>query len=148
MHHQVRQPSDHRRIEISTISIHIILGAEHTGAALEAFEFTAPAGSPGPTMHTHATATETFYVLEGSLLVHAGGSSALVHAGGVANIPPGVPHRFEYPGPGPTRFLTTFTPAIGMERYFHELRELFVQGWPPRPEAMAALLARHDIHPA
>lgn len=144
----IRQHGDARRVDVGPVAIRVVLSHEDTGGAIEALEFTAGQGSPGPTLHTHATATETFFVLEGALLVHAGGKSELVRAGGVANVPPRVPHKFEYPGPGPTRFLVTLTPAIGMDRYFETLRSLVQQGWPPPPEKMAALLAKFDVAPA
>ena len=144
----IKQRDDARTLVIGPVSIRFVLTASDTAGTLEAFEFTGPAGSPGPAPHTHAKATETFFVLEGMLVLHANGVTTPIHAGGVASVPPNIPHRFEYPGPGPTRFLSVLTPAIHFDRYFSDLKELFTQGWPPAPEKMAALFVKYDIQPA
>lgn len=144
----VTLPDDTRCIAIGPITIRVLFRGQDTGGSLESFEFHAPAGSRGPTMHTHAGAAESFYVLEGSLKLIVDGVTHLVPAGGVAHVPAHVPHRFEYPGPGPTRFLATLAPAIGLDGYFTELRTIFETSWPPTPEAMAALVARYDMKPA
>jgi mannose-6-phosphate isomerase-like protein (cupin superfamily) len=138
-----------RVIAIGNIRIRVCLAAAHTGGRLELLEFTAPPGSPGPPMHIHRRADETFHVLDGVLHMFVGEEKIDAAAGATVHVPRGTPHRFAYPAPGagapaPTRFLTCISPALEFERYFEELAALVKESYPPDRTKMAALMARFD----
>jgi quercetin dioxygenase-like cupin family protein len=45
-------------------------------------------------LHSHPEVDETFYVLDGEILVHVDGRERALGSGGVAMVPRGVPHAF------------------------------------------------------
>jgi quercetin 2,3-dioxygenase len=71
-------------------------GAE-TDGTLSMFTLQLPRGAGVPA-HTHTSATEGLYVLEGALRVSLDGEEHIVPAGGYASIPPGSTHRWEGAG--------------------------------------------------
>lgn len=79
------------------------------------FEDTVEPGKCTP-LHTHPAADETFYVLEGSILLHIDGAEHELCAGGVAVIPRGVPHAFLARAKG-ARMLCLHTPGGGEDFY-------------------------------
>jgi quercetin dioxygenase-like cupin family protein len=79
------------------------------------FEDTVDAGKRTP-LHTHPGADETFYVLDGSMLLHVDGVEHEVRAGGVAVVPRGVPHAFLAQADG-ARMLCLHTPGGGEDFY-------------------------------
>ena len=85
------------------------------GGGFLLFEDTVDPGKRTP-LHTHPAADETFYLLEGSMLLHIDGVEHEVGAGGVAVIPRGVPHAFLAQAEG-ARMLCLHTP--GEVRSFH-----------------------------
>ena len=74
--------------------------------------------SPGKRtpLHTHPHADETFYLLDGSMLLHIEGVEHEVRTGGVAVIPRGVPHGVLGP-PAGARMLCLHTPGGGEDFY-------------------------------
>lgn len=79
------------------------------------FEDTVDPGKRTP-LHTHPAADETFYLLDGSMLLHIDGVDHEVRAGGVAVIPRGVPHAFLAQAEG-ARMLCLHTPGGGEDFY-------------------------------
>src|SRR6476469_6883690 len=70
-----------------------VTGAE-SGAAFFMFEDHLEQGKVTP-LHLHPNADETFYLLEGEILLHIDGQEQRpLHAGGIAIIPRGIPHAF------------------------------------------------------
>lgn len=67
--------------------------AEETGGAFLLFEDRMDCGKVTP-LHSHPDSDETFYVLEGEILLHIAGQEHHVGAGGLAVAPRGVPHAF------------------------------------------------------
>jgi mannose-6-phosphate isomerase-like protein (cupin superfamily) len=112
--------------------------------------------------HVHREAEELFYILEGELDLLAfeprvrtagewgkwesatGARMVRGGPGSVMLVPPGCPHAFANPGPGPARMLFQVAPP-GHEHYLEELAELIAQPGPPDQAAIVALRARHDI---
>jgi quercetin dioxygenase-like cupin family protein len=103
---------------------------EETGGAFLLFEDELEAGKVTP-LHRHPDADETFYLLEGDILLHVDGEQREVHAGGVAMIPRGVPHAFMVTS-AHARMLCLQTPGHG-ERFFRLAGDPVVEGAPRTP---------------
>lgn len=67
-------------------------------------------------LHTHPEADETFYVLEGEILVHLDGEEHRVSEGGVMFAPRGVPHAFMVVS-ATARMLSMHTPGCCAQFY-------------------------------
>ena len=93
-----------------------VTGAE-TGGAFFMFEDELERGKVTP-LHLHPEADETFYLLEGDILVHIDGVETSVGAGGLVVFPRGVPHAFMVTSPT-ARMLAFQNPAGGEAFYRH-----------------------------
>ena len=96
-----------------------VTGAE-SGGAFIAFEDHLEQGKVTP-LHIHPDADETFYVLEGELLLHIDGDQRTLSAGGLAVFPRRVPHAFMVTSPT-ARTLTFQNPAAG-EAFYRQASE-------------------------
>ena len=67
--------------------------AAETGGAFLLFEDVMSRGKTTP-LHTHPDVDETFYMLEGEILLHIDGEEQRLGSGGLAMAPRGVPHAF------------------------------------------------------
>jgi mannose-6-phosphate isomerase-like protein (cupin superfamily) len=81
------------------------------------FDYTAPAGFPGPPLHIHPGFDEVFLVLEGHLTVRVGDEVSRLDPGSLAFVPGPVPHTFANIEAEPVRFLLLCAPG-GFEDYF------------------------------
>jgi quercetin dioxygenase-like cupin family protein len=88
-----------------------------TGGAFLLVEFVGEQGKVTP-LHIHPASDETFYLLDGEILLDLDGKKRGLSAGGVVVIPRGVPHAFKVVSPT-TRFLTIQTP--GTDEAFYRL---------------------------
>ena len=109
------------------------------------WEFTLPGGGQGPPPHVHRGHDEIFYVVDGTLLVHAGEERLPVTAGELVIVPKGAQHTFSNPETTHVRMVGTFSPAR-FERYFGELAAEINQhgGARPDPSVIASLYAKYD----
>jgi quercetin dioxygenase-like cupin family protein len=94
----------------------VLLRSEDSGGHLSAVENVVPARSAGPPLHSHGF-DETFYVLEGELVVRVGDALLARTAGQLAFAPRGVAHALANRRDAPVRYLLVCTPA-GFERHF------------------------------
>ncbi len=69
-----------------------------------ALEMTLPVGS-APPLHVHHDLDDTWYILEGEMVVRCGDDEALVGAGHWVSMPRGVPHAFRVVGDREARIL-------------------------------------------
>jgi hypothetical protein len=69
-------------------------------------------------LHLHPNADETFYLLEGEILLHIDGEGTTLGAGGLAVFPRRVPHAFMVTSPT-ARMLAFQNPAAGEAFYRH-----------------------------
>jgi quercetin dioxygenase-like cupin family protein len=94
----------------------VLLRSEDSGGHLSVVENVVPARSAGPPLHSHGF-DETFYVLEGELVVRVGDALLARTAGQLAFAPRGVAHALANRRDAPVRYLLVCTPA-GFERHF------------------------------
>ncbi len=68
------------------------------------FEMTLPVGS-SPPLHVHDHLDDTWYILEGRMVVRCGDDELVVGAGHWVSMPRGVPHTFRVVGDQPAQIL-------------------------------------------
>jgi quercetin dioxygenase-like cupin family protein len=88
-----------------------------TGGAFLIFEDHLDKGKVTP-LHRHPDADETFYMLEGEVVVHIDGTDTALGAGGIAVVPRGIPHAFMVTS-DTARMLCLQTPGAGEAFYRH-----------------------------
>lgn len=89
--------------------------SEQTGGAFFLFEDELTEGKVTP-LHKHPEADETVYVLEGEIVLVAGGDEHVLGAGALSFVPRGTPHAFQVRSET-ARILTIQTPGIGQAFY-------------------------------
>lgn len=107
------------------------------------------AGAP---VHVHGGITETFAVEYGALEIDLGGGERrLLGPGDEIVLAPGTPHGFRNPLECETRFLTTATPGMELERFLRTMYALAndgrtnAAGEPNNPLLMALTLEPMDM---
>ena len=101
-----------------------------TGGAFLLFEFAGEQGKVTP-LHVHPASDETFYVLEGEILLDLDGDRRNLSTGGVVVIPRGVPHAFMVTS-AKSRLLTIQTPGTD-EAFYRLASEPATDGGVPAP---------------
>jgi quercetin dioxygenase-like cupin family protein len=99
--------------------------AEETGGAFLLWEAEMEQGKVTP-LHIHPDSDETFYVLEGEILVHLDGVEHTVGVGGMMLAPRGVPHAFKVLSPR-AKMLTLATPGC-CEQFYLDASEPMAAG--------------------
>ncbi|WP_412540821.1 cupin domain-containing protein [Longispora sp. K20-0274] len=102
--------------------------ADLTGGSLSLVDTVVPPGN-GPPNHAHADEDESFFVLEGSFEVRAGGKTFVIDKGDYAFIPRGTEHIWKNIGSETARMIRIYTPG-GMERFFSAIGRQAVPGEP------------------
>ncbi|HEY7303922.1 MAG TPA: cupin domain-containing protein [Bryobacteraceae bacterium] len=98
--------------------ITFLLTGEQTGGSFFMAQVSVPPGG-GPPPHIHHREEETFYILEGTLTVQAGGKTLSASPGDCVYLPRGIPHSFKNTGNADAKFIALVTPA-GLEKFFEE----------------------------
>lgn len=106
--------------------------SEQSGGALFLLEDIAQRGKTTP-LHLHPDEDETFYVLEGELLVHIDGEEHTAGPGAVAFIPRGTPHAFLVTSEQ-ARWLAFVTPGISIEAFMRDAGDPAPRRVAPPPE--------------
>jgi mannose-6-phosphate isomerase-like protein (cupin superfamily) len=114
-------------------------------------EMTLPVGS-APPLHVHDDLDDTWYILDGEMVVRCGEDELLVGAGHWVSMPRGVPHAFRVVGDREARILLVhdnasfrdFIRAIGVPAAAR-----VVPGRPAFPpiDEMMRLSSSHDLRP-
>jgi mannose-6-phosphate isomerase-like protein (cupin superfamily) len=78
-------------------------------------------GSDAPPVHVHERHAESFYALDGDLVVTVEGRGLRLEPGSWLTVPPGVAHTVAAPGPAPARFLNLHAPGSGFGAFLREL---------------------------
>jgi len=116
--------------------------SEETGGAFFLMGFVGEQGKVTP-VHIHPGVDETFYVLDGEVLLDLSGERRSLSTGGVAVMPRGVPHAFKVVS-SEARLLCLLTPGKG-EDFFRLASEPALPGSSPIPvdfERIAAVAAQ------
>jgi len=103
----------------------ILIDGTQTGGAFAAFETLLPKGA-SPPLHSHPQA-ESFYVLDGEVIVWVEDAPRTCRAGALAFAPAGTPHSFRVES-DTARMLVLSTPA-GIEDYVRALAEPAAWPW-------------------
>jgi quercetin dioxygenase-like cupin family protein len=98
----------------------LLITGEQTGGAYAAIDMLVPPqGGPGP--HSHAGFQESFYILEGEVVVKTETQTYTARKGSFVNIPlGGVVHYFKNESNTTSHLLCVVVPA-GLERFFQEI---------------------------
>jgi len=83
------------------------------------FEVVPPAA--GPPEHLHTNFDECFWIVKGTFLIKAAGSTVKVSEGAWIFVPRGTAHAFRNVGTQDGQFLIEALPAGGMRQYFEEV---------------------------
>ncbi len=119
----------------------LLVDGQRTGGEFAVLEAVAERGHSAP-RHRHRRATESFIVLDGELLIEAGGQRHVAGPGSVAVLPRDQVHTFLVVSAA-ARYLTLHTPA-GFEAFVRDVSDLAAGGAPGR-QALAQLAAGHGI---
>ena len=98
----------------------ILVAGEESGGTVAVVESEGRRGDMPP-LHVHRREDETFYVLEGKLLLHLPDGSVELGPGGAAFAPRGVPHAYRVESET-ARWLAIATPA-GFDAFVREVGE-------------------------
>ena len=99
------------------LRVALLADVEDIGVA----EVWSDAGSPPPPTHLHCRHVESFYVLEGEVVLTTGAGELRAGAGSWLQVPAGVPHTFAVAGSAPARFLNLHTPSCGFGAFLRAL---------------------------
>lgn len=115
-------------------------------------EMTLPAGS-GPPLHIHDNLDDTWYILEGQMVVRCGDQDLVVGAGDWVSMPRGIPHTFRVVGESEARILLVHDNAS----FLDFVRDIGTPAaarvvpsdptFPPMDE-LARIATSHDLRPA
>jgi quercetin dioxygenase-like cupin family protein len=96
----------------------LVTGGESGGACFIIEGIAPPGGGPPP--HIHHFEDESFYILQGSVTLHAGGKTIQASPGDFIHIPRGTVHSFRNNGKIDAKALVMVSPAgpAGLERFF------------------------------
>jgi mannose-6-phosphate isomerase-like protein (cupin superfamily) len=101
--------------------------ADTGGELFEATNWIEP-GMPGPPVHVHPAAEESYEVIEGALEVYLDGKWSPVRAGEKATVPVGAPHSVRNPYDEPARIVNVHQPAQRFEAFFRDMHRLIQEG--------------------
>jgi mannose-6-phosphate isomerase-like protein (cupin superfamily) len=102
----------------------MLLDSSSTGGALAAVRITLGGGADGAVPHRHYTASEMFFVLDGSVRVLSGGGILTLGTGDMAVVPPNTDHAFAAAPGSPADLLIVATPGFERFGYFRLLEKL------------------------
>ena len=131
-----------------------LLVVEHrcaTGMETVVLEMTLPVGS-SPALHVHKSLDDTWYILDGKMVVRCGDDTLVVGAGYWVSMPRGVPHTFRVVGDHEAHILLVhdnasfrdFIRALGIPAEEHVVPAN--PAFPPMEE-LARMAGAHDLTP-
>lgn len=111
---------DGQNLSVVGDTYRLLIGGEQTGGAYATIDMLIPPkGGPGP--HAHAGFQESFYVVEGEIVVRTAAQTYTARQGSFVNIPRGgVAHSFKNESSTTAHLLCVVVPA-GLEDFFREI---------------------------
>ena len=114
-------------------------------------EMTLPLGS-APPLHVHEDLDDTWYVLEGQMVVRCGDDDLVVGAGHWVSMPRGVPHAFRVVGDSEARILLVHDNASFRDLIRDLSSPATARVVPTQPQfppmgELARIAASHDLRP-
>jgi quercetin dioxygenase-like cupin family protein len=137
-------PQDGQSLSIVGDTYRILVSGKETGGAFATIDMLVPPGS-GPGPHSHATFSETFFVMDGEVEVKSEEGTYLATKGSYVVIPKGgIVHCFKNKSDKNAHLLCTVVPA-GLEEFFNEIGQPVAWGEflpppPMNPEAIGKLI--------
>jgi quercetin dioxygenase-like cupin family protein len=112
--------SEGKSISVVGDTYRIVMTGEQTGNAFAVIDMLIPpGGGPGP--HAHASFQESFYVMDGEVVVKTKGQSYTARKGDFVRIPlGGIAHDFKNETDTPAHLLCILVPS-GLEKFFEEI---------------------------
>src|SRR5437868_12181939 len=118
--------------------------ADTAGELFEATNWIGPE-MPGPPLHVHPNADESYDVIEGALDICVDGKWRTLRAGESATAPAGVAHTLRNTTKEPVRLVNIHRPALRFESFFREMQGLIERGkiehLPPKEPRSAIYVA-------
>ena len=118
--------------------------ADTTGELFEATNWIGPE-MPGPPLHVHPNADESYDVIQGALDICVDGEWRTLRAGESATAPAGVAHTLRNATKEPVRLVNIHRPALRFESFFREMQGLIERGkikhLPPKEPRSAIYVA-------
>jgi mannose-6-phosphate isomerase-like protein (cupin superfamily) len=111
-------PDEGERLFFGGGLLHLKVTSEQSDGAYLLLEDDAPRGKTTP-LHLHEHCDETFYVIDGELLIHIDGTERTAGPGAIAAIPRGTPHAFMVTSES-ARWLAFITPGEIAERFMRD----------------------------
>jgi mannose-6-phosphate isomerase-like protein (cupin superfamily) len=140
----VRQPGEGEQLGLGPSQSSIKAGVDDGMGSLAVLESTLGPNFPGPVLHQHERMVDSFYILDGTLMLRLGDDAVGATAGSYALVPPGNAHTFSTPAE-PVRLLNIFAPA-GFEGYVRELGERAQAGTLDQA-GMTEIASKYDFRP-
>ena len=128
-------PEDGQCLSVVGDTYRVVVTGEQTGGAFATIDMLIPPnGGPGP--HAHASFHESFYVLDGEVVVKTKAETYTARKGAFVNIPlGGVVHDFKNESDTVAHLLCVVVPA-GLEKFFQEIGKPVAAGQFLPPPAM------------
>jgi quercetin dioxygenase-like cupin family protein len=138
----VTGPEDGKILAVMGGNYRVLVSGQQTGKAFSTIEMLVPPQN-GPSPHSHADFSESFYILDGEVEVHSEAGVYSAKKGAYVVIPKGgVVHYFKNVSDQVAKLLCTVVPA-GLEDFFQEIGEPVGQGeFLPPPQMNAETLQR------
>lgn len=114
-----RGPKEGKTVSLMGATYRILVSGDDTQGAFATIDMLVPpGGGPGP--HAHADFAETFYVVDGEVMVQSEAGSYVARKGAFIYIPKGgIVHYFKNRTDKLAHLLCTVVPA-GLEKFFEE----------------------------
>ncbi|HVE68607.1 MAG TPA: quercetin 2,3-dioxygenase [Solirubrobacteraceae bacterium] len=126
----VRGPADGDDLWFANSLLTIKASSRETGGAFLLLELRSPRGKTTP-LHAHPDEDESFYVLDGELIVHIDGEEHRGGPGAFVSVPRGTPHAFLVTSET-AHFLVVMTPGSpNAEAFFREAGDPAAEHAPP-----------------
>jgi mannose-6-phosphate isomerase-like protein (cupin superfamily) len=108
---------------LGNVQSHYFLRGEHTGGAFSLTEILFQPGAQGTPVHIHTREEETYYVIEGELVVQVDDREVVLGAGGSVVLPRNIKHKVTPAPDKVTRALMIVTPP-GLEGMLMQLDQI------------------------